>query len=190
VISDNGHFRSTNNGGAWTPTPAGPGPVAGNSGIGSTVAVSPAESYVLLAADINNIFESQNGGGTWPTSLTLPLRDGQSNKQGRIPFVKTNQLSTSSQFDVWFGDVNLFKTTAITPSTAAPGGAQRTPQNSWTNVQDEALGRRGRAVRPRFGPAPARRSSPTTAESTGTRADVRCQRPAGSSRRSPHATWL
>jgi hypothetical protein len=137
VIGDNGHFRSTNDGATWTPVPGGPGPTAANSGSRSTLAVSPRESYVLLASDTNNIFESQDGGATWPTSLTLPLRSGQSNKQGRIPFIKTNQLSTSNQFDVWFGDVNLFKATAVTPSTLAPGGPARTPLNAWTNVQDD-----------------------------------------------------
>lgn len=140
VIGDNGHFRSTNNGGSWTAVPAAPGPVAGNSGPGSSIAASPRESYVLLAADTSsNIFESDDGGATWPTSLTLPLLPGgQSNVQGRIPFIKTNQLSTSNQFDVWYGDINLFKAAATTPRDPAPGGAQRTPQNSWTNMQGNA----------------------------------------------------
>src|SRR5262249_26468852 len=82
-------------------------------------------------------FESDDGGATWPTTLNLPLLSGgNSNVQGRVPFVKTNQLSASNQFDVWFGDVNLFKTTATTPSTQSPGRSPRVPINSWTNVQD------------------------------------------------------
>ena len=194
VISGNGHFRSTDNGGGWSPVPAGPGPVAANSGPGSTVAVSPAESYVLLAADINNIFESQDQGQTWPTSLTLPLRDGQSNKQGRIPFVKTNQLSTSNQFDVWFGDVNLFKTTAITPSTAAPGGAQRTPQNAWTNVQDEGHWDVGDVLfDPRFlsGACPSLFTNDGGVYRNTRRTNPNCQRPSWEQPRiTPHATWL
>jgi len=194
VISDNGHFRSTNNGNNWTPTPAGPGPVAGNSGTGSTVAVSPAESYVLLAASMNDIFESQNGGTTWPTSLTLPLRNGQSNQQGRIPFVKTNQLSTSSQFDVWFGDVNLFKATAITPSTAAPGGAQRTPQNSWTNVQDQGHWDVGDVLfDPRFrsGACPSLFTNDGGVYRNTRRTNPDCQRPGWDQPAiTPHATWL
>jgi hypothetical protein len=138
VIGDNGHFRSTNNGGNWTPVPgAGPGPVPGNSGFTSSLTVSPAENYVLFAQNTTNIWESDDGGTTWPTSLALPLLNGGSNVQGRIPFIKTNQLSTSNQFDIWYGDVNLFKTTATTPSTAAPGGAPRAPLNSWSNKQDQ-----------------------------------------------------
>jgi hypothetical protein len=136
VITDNGFFRSPDNGKTWSAVLSGQGPTSGNSGTTSSLAVSPAESYVLLASDTTDIFETDNGGTSWPTSLTLPvLPGGSTNVQGRIPFVKTNQLSTSNQFDVWFGDINLFKTTAITPSTAAPGGAARTPVNSWTNVQ-------------------------------------------------------
>jgi hypothetical protein len=139
VIGDNGHFRSNDNGVNWTPVPgaAGPGPVPGNSGSQSSLAVSPAENYVLFAQNGTNIWESDDSGSTWPTSLALPLRDGNSNVQGRIPFIKTNQLSSSTQFDIWYGDVNLFKTTATTPSTATPGGAPRAPINAWSNMQGE-----------------------------------------------------
>jgi hypothetical protein len=138
VIGDNGYFRSNDNGGTWSAVLlAGPGPVSGIINSGSSVAVSPAESYVLFAQNGTNIWESDDGGLTWPTSLNLPLRDGNSNVQGRIPFIKTNQLSSSTQFDIWYGDVNLFKATATTPSTATPGGAPRAPINSWSNMQDE-----------------------------------------------------
>ena len=137
VIGDNGHFRSTNNGGNWTPVPAGPGPIAGNSGPLSSLAASPAETYVLLAGSRNNIFESVDGGVSWPTSVTLPLLPGgRTNQQGRIPFIKTNQLAGSNQFDVWFGDINLFKTTATTPSPSSLGGPPRTPLNAWLNMQN------------------------------------------------------
>ena len=103
VVGTNGHFRSINNGATWSALPVGPGPIAGNSGPGITLAVSPAESYVLLAANTQrppgvpagiNIWESVNGGTTWPTSLTPPTRGGNSVAQNRIPFVRTNQLST------------------------------------------------------------------------------------------------
>jgi hypothetical protein len=137
VISSNGHFRSTDNGGSWSPVPSPPGPVSTNSGVGVGLAASPAESYVLFAENTTDIWESDNGGTTF-TSLVLPLKGSQSNVQGRIPFVKTNQLSTSNQFDVWYGDINVFKTTATNPSTLAPGGNLRAPKNSWTSTQDSA----------------------------------------------------
>ncbi len=194
VITDDGHFRSTDDGTNWTPVPAGTGPVAGNSGPGSTIAVSPAESYVLLAASSNNIFESDDGGTTWPTSLTLPTINGGSNQQGRIPFVRTNQLTTSSQFDVWFGDVNLFKTTAITPSTAAPGGAARTPLNSWTNVQNGGHWDVGDVLfDPRFqsGACPSLFSSDGGVYRNTKRSNPDCQGPEWDQPTiTPHATWL
>jgi hypothetical protein len=137
VIGSNGFFRSTDNGATWSAAVTAPGPVAVTSGPGVSLAVSPRESYVLLAeTQAANIFESDDGGKTWPSSLTLPTIGGNTNSQGRIPFLKTNQLSSSTQFDVWYGDKNLFKTTAITPSTLAPGGNPRTPTNSWANEQD------------------------------------------------------
>jgi hypothetical protein len=137
VIGSNGFFRSTDNGATWSAAVVPPGPISGQSGPGVSLAVSPRESYVLLAETrSSNIFESDDGGATWPTSVTLPTIGGNSNIQGRIPFLKTNQLSSSTQFDVWYGDVNLFKTTAITPSTLAPGGPARTPNNNWASEQD------------------------------------------------------
>ena len=142
VLTSNGHFRSPDNGNTWSPVPAGPnlGPATPgvNIGVGSGLAASPRESYVLLAQNGTNIWESDDGGVSWPTSLTLPLRDGNSNVQGRIPFIKTNQLSTSNQFDIWYGDVNVFRATATTPSTLAVGGPPRAPLNSWSNRQEDA----------------------------------------------------
>jgi hypothetical protein len=138
VISSNGHFRSTDNGGSWTPVLAGQGPGPLNSGVGVDLASSPKESYVLFAENATNIWESDNGGNTWPSSLVLPLKGGASNVQGRIPYLKTNQLSTSNQFDLWYGDINVFKETATTPSTLNQGGSPRAPSNSWNGVQDGA----------------------------------------------------
>jgi hypothetical protein len=191
VITDNGHFRSTNNGGAWSAAGT-TGPVAGISGVGTTVAVSPAESYVLIAGQTNNIWESDDGGATWPTSLTWP--GGATNAQGRIPFVKTNQLSSSTQFDVWFGDVNLFKTTATTPSPAAPGGTPRTPSNSWTLSQSGAHADVGDVM---FDPRFAAGACPSVFSNDGgvfrntLITNPACQTPAWTQPTiTPHATWL
>ena len=152
VIGDNGYFRSTNSGGNWSVALAAGvnGPTAARSGPTSSLAVSPAENYVVYASTVPfrtplppgsppgtplnplqiNIFESVNAGVNWPTSLTFP-----GNVQGRVPFIKTNQLSTSSQYDVWFGDINVFKTTATVPTPSSIGGPQRAPTNSWVSVQ-------------------------------------------------------
>jgi hypothetical protein len=139
VMSKNGHFRSPDNGNTWSPVPAGPGPAAVAIPAASGLAASPRESYVLLAQNGTNIWESDDGGLSWPTSLTLPLRNGKTNAQGRVPFIKTNQLfPNSNQFDIWYGDINVFKATANTPSTLATGGPPRAPLNSWSNKQENA----------------------------------------------------
>jgi hypothetical protein len=202
VITDNGHFRSNDNGTTWSAVPVA-GPVAGNSGVGTTVTVSPAESYVLLAANTqsipnpaggpnlvgNNIWESDDGGATWPTSLTPPFGTAQ----GRFPFIKTNPTSTSSQFDVWFGDVNVFRTTATTPTPPAQGGSARTP-SSWTSEQTGAHADVGDVLfDPRFGAGacPSLFSSDGGVFRNTKINNPDCQTPSWTQPTiTPHATWL
>ncbi len=112
LCGDNGHLRSTNGGTTWT-TAATPLP----SGTCSITA-SPDESYVLFAVVGFSIFESDDGGQTWPGTYANP------SPQGRIPFVATNKRS-GSNYDLWFGDIGLHRGTCTTPSPAAPGGTQR-----------------------------------------------------------------
>src|SRR5215207_53514 len=88
VIGTNGFVRSPDNGATWSAVIAGPGPVAGVVTTNTTLAVSPGENYVLLAANTQrppapaargiNIWESVDGGLTWPTSLTPPTLGGAS----------------------------------------------------------------------------------------------------------------
>jgi photosystem II stability/assembly factor-like uncharacterized protein len=139
VITVNGHFRSINSGATWTAVPAGTGSFPG-AGPATDLAVSPKENYVLFATNGGgggNLFESDDGGVTWPTSLTVPTttnRFGSSNVQGRITFVKTNQRANSSQFDLWYGDVQLFTETCTTPANPSQGGSSRAPKNgNWSN---------------------------------------------------------
>jgi hypothetical protein len=89
------------------------------------LAVSPDESYVLFAAVGLTIYESDDGGASWPTVLVNPAA------QGRIPFVATNRRQGDS-LDLWFGDVSLYRARCVTPATPASGGAARCPNNSWT----------------------------------------------------------
>lgn len=118
ICTDDGHLRSTDGGNTWvlgSGLPTGP----------CSLAVSPDESYVLLAAASDGfIYESDNGGTSW-TNLGSP----DSRLQGRVSFVATNQRSSLpgpvDRFDLWFGDVSLFSTTCT--SQAAPGGAPRCP---------------------------------------------------------------
>ena len=194
VITDNGHFRSTDNGVNWTPIPGGTGPVPANSGIGASIVASPRESYVLLSeVQGANIFESDNGGTNW-TSLVLPTMGGTTNVQGRVPFLKTNQLSASNQFDVWYGDINVFKTTGITPSTLAPGGSPRVPTNSWASVQDGAHDDTGDIMfDPRFraGACPSLYSGDGGIFVNNNSVNPGCQNPGWNQPTiTPHATWL
>jgi Thrombospondin type 3 repeat len=99
------------------------------SGFPCSIAVSPDEPYVLLAtvgARGALIYESDDGGMTWPTEFQNPA------PMGRIPFVTTNQRSDrgGDRFDLWFGDVVLFRASCTTPAVKAPGGAPRCPDSS------------------------------------------------------------
>jgi hypothetical protein len=113
LCGDDGHLRSTNGGTTWATATSQPLQTGRCS-----IAVSPDESYVLFAVVGTSIFESDDGGQSWPVSYANPAA------QGRIPFVSINKRSTPN-YDLWFGDVRLFRGTCTTPSPAAPGGAQR-----------------------------------------------------------------
>lgn len=114
VCGDYGFRSSTNAGANWT---AGAGLPAGRC----SLAASPDEAYVLFAAaSDNNIYESDNAGANW-NNLGTP----EPAPQGRIPFVKTNKRNAS--FDLWFGDIGLWRGTCTTPNPAAQGGARRCP---------------------------------------------------------------
>jgi len=207
VVGDNGYFRSTNNGANWSAAlgAAANGPSANFSGPAGSLAMSPAENYVLYYSTIPfsppatpgvpnppiqlSIFESVDGGATWPTSLTNP-----GNVQGRIPFIKTNQLSTSNQYDVWFGDINLFKTTATVPTPSSIGGPQRAPTNAWTNVQSGGHADVGDVL---FDARFSSGACPTCFANDGgvyrniSRVDPLCQFPSWEQPEiTPHGTWL
>ncbi len=98
IVGDDGHLRSINGGMNWTTATGTPLPM----GLAS-IAASPHEANVLLATVGANIYESDDGGGSW-TNLGTP----DSTRQGRIPFVATNSRSTN-EFDLWYGDIGLFR---------------------------------------------------------------------------------
>lgn len=111
VCGNDGHQRSTDGGATWS-TPA----LGLPTGLCS-IAVSPDEPDVLFVAVGANIYESDNGGGSW-TYLGSP----ESRRQGRIPFVATNQRADGGGgedlFDLWYGDVHLYRAGC----TSNPGG--------------------------------------------------------------------
>ena len=130
ICGDDGHWRSTDGGVNWT------GGSAVLPGGRCAIAASPDESYVLFVVIGTRIFESDDGGATWPTEYANPAL------QGRIPFVATNQRSDSggtNRFSLWFGDVQLFRADCTTPASPAQGGAARCPASgSWSNQQNGA----------------------------------------------------
>jgi photosystem II stability/assembly factor-like uncharacterized protein len=118
-----GHRRSVDGGATWTGAQAGGQPLPDGN---CSIAASPDESYVLFATAGTLIFETDSGGGTWNTKFTNPR------PQGRVPFVITHRRQ-GRNFDLWFGDVDLFRAACTTPANPSPGGAPRCPaSNTWT----------------------------------------------------------
>ncbi len=146
LCGDDGHRRSTNGGTSWTSASGGGTPL--NSGRCS-IAASPDESYVLFAVVGTTIFESDNGGQSWTSgAYTNPK------PQGRIPFVKTNSRG-SPNYDLWFGDVSVFRGKCTTPSPAAPGGSLRCQAStSWAGGFTRSNGSHDDMGDVAFDPAP------------------------------------
>ncbi len=119
VCGDDGHLRSDDAGVTWV---AGSGLPSGRC----SLAVSPDEPYVLLAVSGTTIYESDNADS--PTGATWIRTRTNLSPQGRIPFVHTNQRSDvgpANVFDLWFGDVSLWRVSCTTPTPPAPGGPPR-----------------------------------------------------------------
>ncbi|MDO8208516.1 MAG: sialidase family protein [Gallionella sp.] len=113
ICGDDGHYRSTDGGNNWTTAVSSPLPAGRCS-----IAASPDEAHVLFAVVGTSIFESDDGGQTWPVTYANP------GAQGRIPFVETNDR-TGNAYDLWFGDVRLWRASCTTPAAPAAGGNAR-----------------------------------------------------------------
>ncbi len=118
ICGDDGHLRSDDGGSTWV---TGSGLPSGRC----QMAASPDESYVLFAAVGTSIYETDNANSATPT--WAQTRTNQS-PQGRIPFVETNQRTdagVTGDFDLWFGDVSLWRVGCTTPVFPNPGGSPR-----------------------------------------------------------------
>jgi photosystem II stability/assembly factor-like uncharacterized protein len=125
VCGNAGHFRSEDGGNSWR---AGTGLPSGVC----SIAVSPDESYVLLAVVGTTIYQTVDGGNNWVNNVTNPDAPGG----GRLPlFVATNQRSNDAGqdiFDLWFGDIHMYRFRCTTPPARMPGGPPRCPANPAT----------------------------------------------------------
>jgi hypothetical protein len=185
LCGNDGHQRSTDGGNIWS-TASGAGLPSGRC----SISVSPDEAYVLFAVVGTTIYESDDGGQTWPTILTNP------NPQGRIPFVTTNQRSGSG-YDLWFGDVQLHRTRCTTPANPGPGGTARCPTNNWTGPFTRASGAHDDTGDLVFDPSATTNACPLALSSDGgvyynTRSSSpACHSPAWEQPDvTPHALWL
>jgi len=126
VCGDDGHLRSTDGGMTWTTSATQP-LTAGRC----SLTVSPDEAYVLFAVVGRTISESDDGQNWTLNSYVNPDVTTSPNGGGRIPFAATNQRQGAT-YDLWFGDINLFRGTCTTPAKPAPGGARRcTAGTTW-----------------------------------------------------------
>ena len=122
ICGNDGHLRSVDGGVTWTTAAGFPRPVGGRC----SLAISPDEPWVIFIVDGTTVRESNDAGATWTNYGALP------GNGGRVPFVATNDRAGAG-YDLWSGDVNLFRATCTTPAAAAPGGAQRCPgMAAWT----------------------------------------------------------
>jgi photosystem II stability/assembly factor-like uncharacterized protein len=129
ICGDDGHFRSTNGGDTWTTASTSPLP----GGLCSITA-SPDEAHVVFAVVGTSIYETDNGGQSWPVTYANP------SPQGRIPFVEVNNR-TGTAYDLWFGDVRLWRASCTTPATPAPGGSARcNASGSWAGPFTRSAG--------------------------------------------------
>ena len=124
LCGDDGHQRRDSAGNFTTATGA------ALLGGRCSLAASPDEPDTLFAVSGATIFETRNGGASWPTAFNNPA------PQGRIPFVAVNDR-TGAAFDLWFADVRVFRAGCSTP--AGGGAAARCPaSNTWTDLTANA----------------------------------------------------
>jgi len=123
ICGSGGHHRSINGGEVWKGAEARRLPPPTPS---CSIAASPDEASVLFATDGIRIFETHNGGRSWDIEYVNLF------PQGRVPFVVTNKRQ-GRNFDLWFGDVGLFRASCRTP--AIPGsGARCPPSSTWVKL--------------------------------------------------------
>lgn len=185
LVGDDGHFRTTDDGLNWSTVTSGLGIPSGRT----SIAVSPQEPNVLFVTDGSLIYQSLDGGASWPTSLQITPPDNGN----RIPFVATNPTGGSS-YDLWYGAVGLYRTACNT--LAANDARSRVPGNAWSSDLSKARGGHNDAGDILFDQTVQTNACPLLFASDGgvyynTRTGNNCQTPSWEQPdRSPHALWL
>jgi hypothetical protein len=124
-----GHSRSTDGGKTWSPSPEAKLPPGRCS-----ITASPRAPDHLIAALEQTIYQSLDGGRTWQPLDSL-IRSPDS-EPGRIASIAVNDRS-GPNFDVWYGNGNLFRGTCI-PSRCPYGSLPGDTLYAWTEVGTSA----------------------------------------------------
>jgi hypothetical protein len=182
VCGDDGHARSRDRGKTWIVPRLLP------SGRCS-IAVSPYEPDVLFAVVGDKLYESDDGGQHWGVGLSTP------NYQGRIPFVTANKRS-GGDFDLWFGDVELYRLACKTPTVAKPT-IRRCQIGTWGETYTRNHGAHDDVGQLVFEPSASVNACPLAFSSDGgvyvntLSMDPNCQSPIWDQpKASPHSLWF
>ena len=152
VCGSDGHRRRAAGATLWTTATTAPFIPSARC----SIAVSPDEPDTLIVVAGITIYESNDGGSTWPHTYANPL------PQGRIPFVEINQRSGSG-YDLWFGDVTGYRGNCKTPT--GPSTARRCDtSNHWVKAATNAHNDAGTVV---FDPTAATDACPVFYSSDG-----------------------
>jgi len=197
IYGDYGYQQSTDGGKTWstpssTPVRLDKDPntgklVPGGADLGlASLAVSPDEPWVVFVVvsgertkagnyGDDSLYESDNAG---MMGQDWSDRD-QIDPQGRVPFVATHAFGVG-QYDVWYGDVQLFRATAKNPTilgpTTAASGQQRVSQ--LTDGRPGMCRSKGRATMQEGWLSISRATTPEPRSSTRTTAVPSATRPA------------
>ncbi len=121
-----------------------------------SIAVSPDEPDTLIVVSGITIYESNDGGSTWPNTYANPAA------QGRIPFVEFNQRSGAG-YNLWFGDVTGYRGDCMTPKGTSTARRCDT-SNNWVKAATNAHNDAGAIV---FDPTAATDACPVFYSSDG-----------------------
>ncbi len=135
VCGNDGHQRSLDGGATWSASHL---PTAGRC----SIAASPHEKNVLFVAVGLTLYESDDGGASWPAAFTngTPDPTAKPDRQGRIPFVATN-ARIGPDFDLYYGNKDLFRVSCRTPpasTVAVATGRRCDPAGASVKVQQGA----------------------------------------------------